>query len=859
MNLREAVGDEQEGGRRYQPPLDVKDVCTRKAPGTAGTPIQVTTNVFPLRFTPTHIHRWVVEFDPQIPPEKVKQRRIVFGRFGPTLRNMFSFSSFDGTCLLTIEKPQSVINLDAGDGKELKEGWDPYGITIRWIKEIRTDNVTSQEVNNVVNVMTKKLLRRLKLILFGRSYYYPKPVPVQVNYHRNTPPDERFRLQMYKGFLATVQPTMVGNVMTIDLTNRVMEEESVRELMNRMELKARQSKRTRAEYHDMMKKQLSGKVVLAPHNNRIWRIDEVDFTKNVDSKFEKKDRSSISFREYYTTRYPEVAGKVAQSTKAGLLVNRPSKARTTLRDTVLLPELCYLTGVTDAMKKNFSLMKALASKTRLPPSERVAEIHKLVQDILSNSAAAAAAQDDKDNKQAELPIQLGGRPVDVKARVLPNCQIHLPNARPQTLTQNKQFASPIRCAGFFGGTPTIARWAIVCDRKDARAGATLAQHLMAQAQQQKVRMARPMEVPVSGNSRQVGAWQAAIDQAMEAKDGEAPTFLAIVIPREENIYSFVKHWCNVQKGVVSQVFCTDTLSKANALKTICCSAFKQIMAKCGFQNWQVNIKQFLGDHAPHTMMVGVDVSHDKLVKKAYGPKGAGRSTVGFVATRDQTFGSFNSFLSYQDPLTELITEAQRLMTSALQAWYAEHKSFPRNIIVYRDGVGDSQLTTFVRMEIKHYEAAFSALNIRPKLTVIVVQKRISLRVFGPCPVAHRTAQRCPYNRCRGNERFHSPMAGTVVDNTITSSLLSDFYLVPSDAPPRACARPTRFITVRDDLNIPSDNLQNMTNHLCYMYSNWPGPIRAPACVMYAHKLAYLFGKLVTGNPKATLTKNLFYI
>ena len=37
------------------------------------------------------------------------------------------------------------------------------------------------------------------------------------------------------------------------------------------------------------------------------------------------------------------------------------------------------------------------------------------------------------------------------------------------------------------------------------------------------------------------------------------------------------------------------------------------------------------------------------------------------------------------------------------------------------------------------------------------------------------------------------MAGTIVDDVITSAMLSDFYLVPSIAPPGATARPTRFI------------------------------------------------------------------
>jgi len=99
----------------------------------------------------------------------------------------------------------------------------------------------------------------------------------------------------------------------------------------------------------------------------------------------------------------------------------------------------------------------------------------------------------------------------------------------------------------------------------------------------------------------------------------------------------------------------------------------------------------------------------------------------------------------------------------------------------------------------------------------------------------------------------------VVDTTVVNPMFSDFYLIPSIAPPNATARPTRFIVVRDDLNFTSDDLEILTNQLCYMYYNWPGPIRVPACVMYAHKISYLFGKHVNGEPSSGLNGKLFYL
>jgi hypothetical protein len=88
-----------------------------------------------------------------------------------------------------------------------------------------------------------------------------------------------------------------------------------------------------------------------------------------------------------------------------------------------------------------------------------------------------------------------------------------------------------------------------------------------------------------------------------------------------------------------------------------------------------------------------------------------------------------------------------------------------------------------------------------------------------------------------------------VDEGIVSADMHDFYLVPSIAPPRASARPTRtftlgelswklmsdvftklcyvcicilagFIVVRDELELSSDDVELLTNAYCMGYQNW---------------------------------------
>ena len=56
---------------------------------------------------------------------------------------------------------------------------------------------------------------------------------------------------------------------------------------------------------------------------------------------------------------------------------------------------------------------------------------------------------------------------------------------------------------------------------------------------------------------------------------------------------------------------------------------------------------------------------------------------------------------------------------------------PRHIIVFRDGVSDSQLSVVSGYEVEQLSKCFSHFgdSYSPVLTVIIVQKRVNTRIF----------------------------------------------------------------------------------------------------------------------------------
>lgn len=123
------------------------------------------------------------------------------------------------------------------------------------------------------------------------------------------------------------------------------------------------AKQIEEETQRRIQRELRGAVVLAVYNQRIWRIDGVDFAKTPASTFDKDGRP-VSFAQYVYGAY----GTKVVSVKAGLLVNLPKKTTSKRGPIYLLPELCHLTGISDQMRSNIKLMRALADRTRLTPS-----------------------------------------------------------------------------------------------------------------------------------------------------------------------------------------------------------------------------------------------------------------------------------------------------------------------------------------------------------------------------------------------------------------------------------------------------------------------------------------------------------
>jgi aubergine-like protein len=105
-------------------------------------------------------------------------------------------------------------------------------------------------------------------------------------------------------------------------------------------------------------------------------VERIDFEQNPECTFQKGEET-VSFKDYFQKQYQEAIKDPQQP----LFVH---KDRKTGRESYLIPELCVLTGLTDAMRADFRLMKDLAQITHTDAQRKITECKNLFQVFKEN-------------------------------------------------------------------------------------------------------------------------------------------------------------------------------------------------------------------------------------------------------------------------------------------------------------------------------------------------------------------------------------------------------------------------------------------------------------------------------------------
>jgi len=219
-----------------------------------------------------------------------------------------------------------------------------------------------------------------------------------------------------------------------------------------------------------------------------------------------------------------------------------------------------------------------------------------------------------------------------------------------------------------------------------------------------------------------------------------------------------------------------------------------------------------------TLILGADVHHPEVGNKTSG------SIAAIVGSLDIHGTTYATFIREQGNRVEHITEMEAAAKWHILNYYKHRNVYPEQIIMFRDGVGESHFEEITSREVDSIRRCFSTIEpgYAPKLLFLIVQKRNHVRMFLEDPRLGDREGRLP--------------PGTVVDSQITSNEF-DFFMC-SHAGLKGTSKPTHYHILYNEMKVGSDDLQELTYGLCHIYQRCTRSVSMPAPAYYAHLAAY---------------------
>lgn len=756
--------------------------------GTSGRTIPLSANFFRILSRPQWVlYQYHVDFKP--PMESRRLRSALLFQHEEILG---SARSFDGALLFLpqrLHSKETVLYSETRNGEKVQ-------ITVTLTNELPP---VSPVCIQFYNIIFRRILRVLDMQQIGRNYYNPND-PLEVPKHK---------LTIWPGYTTTILPYESAIMLCTDVSHKILRSETVLDFMINLKQQCPAQR-----FPDICAKELVGLIVLTKYNNKTYRVDDIAWDHTPNNTFKRGD-TEISFRNYFKTQY----GLDITDGNQVMLVSHVKKKMGPSGGpppgpAMLVPELCYLTGLTDKMKSDFVIMRDLIKHTKLSPEDREKRLNRFIMNIQKNSEA----QSELDKWGLSFDKQL----IQLNGRVLPVERLSQGQRSYEYEPWNADWAKEMRGIPLIS-TPPLSNWLLFYTRRNGNEAQGLMQSLNKVSGPLGIRVQRAVMIEYEDH-------QESLLRALQHNVGPDTSMVVVVLSsNRQDKYDTVKKYLCVDCPVPSQCVLGRTLSRPQGLMSVATKIALQMVCKMGGELWSVEIP------LKQLMIVGIDCYHDTS---------AGRRSIGaLVASLNQSMSRWFSRCVLQHKGQEIMDGLKKCLSGALKSYMKFNKCLPSRIIVYRDGVGDGQLHSVVNYEVAQIMEAIKSMgeDYAPKLSVVVVKKRINSRFF-----AHI------------NGKVSNPPPGTVIDTAVTRPEWYDFYIV-SQAIREGSVSPTHYNVVYDTSGLKPDHMQRLTYKLCHMYYNWQGIIRVPAPCQYAHKLASIVGTNIHREPNVALDDLLFYL
>ncbi|EEC14103.1 Cniwi protein, putative, partial [Ixodes scapularis] len=750
--------------------------------GDSGQQVKLLSNYFKLLTMPNWaIQQYHLEFAPNIESSRLR------GGLLRDHRDRFGGSYiFDGMSDLKSptrleHKVTELYSQRRSDGSQIR-------ITVKHVQELAPNN---PELLRIFNTQMRRNLESMKFVQIRRQFFNaagPKPI-------------SRHGLEIWEGLTTAVGQHDGGILMVVDTVHKVLRTENVLHLLGSLQQSARGS------YKDEAIKAVVGSIVMTRYNNKTYRVDDIDWSKNPQQTFETRN-GPITYMKYYKDVSLVLSLASCEGKDSAICWFCREQCRHVI-----------CAGLTDDIRSNFTIMKDLASEMKLEPSKRVSNLREFMQQMNRNEQVV--------KEMNQWGLKFTESLVEVDARqVQPEKVVHGNGLKSQVNQMTADFSREMRDKTMFKAV-RLDSWTVMCPRRDMPNAHDFVRDLLSV-------------------SRVIAGFALGCLNLVTLDDDRVSSYINALknIPRETQLlmtifpnnrkdrYDSLKKVACVDMGLHTQVMLGRTISNKKNLKSVATKVAIQMNCKLGGEAWALDIP------LTKMMCVGYDTYHDSRQK--------GLSAGGFVASLNRTLTRWYSRVSFHQTHQELGSALKTHMALSMKQYQEENDgAVPERLLFFRDGVSDGQLLQVQEWEVGQIQSLLTEMfpGREPQLAFIVVTKRIAARFFGT-----------------GRGAFQNPLPGTVIDTNVTRPERYAVRFLPGlQSVRQGTVAPTHFNVIHDTTTLKPEHMQRLSYKLTHLYFNWPGTIRVPAPCQYAHKLAFLAGQSLHAEPHKNLSTTLFYL
>uniref|UniRef100_A0A915DPU7 Piwi domain-containing protein n=1 Tax=Ditylenchus dipsaci TaxID=166011 RepID=A0A915DPU7_9BILA len=234
------------------------------------------------------------------------------------------------------------------------------------------------------------------------------------------------------------------------------------------------------------------------------------------------------------------------------------------------------------------------------------------------------------------------------------------------------------------------------------------------------------------------------------------------------------------------------------------------------------------------MFVGIDVSHpapQSLFEREKGVAPSSPTIVGLAYTLGNPVDIGGTYWM-QQPRVAHVEDLKLQVVQAMLNFKNKMGSLPKHLIVFRGGVSEGEYRIVLDFEQQAFYDAFDQLEKLhpdfkvPALTIIVVQCKSNYRIV-PTKV-----------NPNAKPMDQNVRPGTCLDKRVMHPNLTEFLIVAHKAI-QGTANPARCTVIYDSTpgRMPLEEVENVTNCLCYAHGIVTSPVSVPAPLYSASDLA----------------------